>query len=329
MRDPYSILGISRVASSSEIKSAFRRHTKATHPDRNPHRTEPEVGFSGILAAYEILGNAEKCRQFDDGPINASGRPVTRRPMFRGFASGMHGFGFKRSEPDPAQQQRSEPEEPASDTQSEGFADSSHEEIMERIFGQSFVHGDADDSPGIDDIPGGETEETASFETGDIHIDLFVPLETALRTAPMNVKLPTGKAVSVRVPAGIENEPVVRIRGHGQTVEDGRTGDAIIKFRFKKHEHMRLDGVNLVCDLPVPLHQGIVGAKLPVATLDGKILVSVPPWSGSDRVLRVAEKGLPDHDGTRGDLLVHVKLMLPENPAEELLAFAKSGAGAS
>ncbi len=328
MRNPYSILGISRVASSSEIKAAFRRYAKATHPDRNPQGIDSDISFSEILAAYEILGDAEKRRQYDDGLIDASGRPLPRRSMFRGFASGMPGFGFKRPESDQSEEKRSEPKEQASDPQSDGFADSTHEEIMEKIFGQSFVRG-ADDAPGIDDIPGGDAEETASFETGDIHVDLFVSLETALRTAPLNVTLPTGKSVSVRVPAGIENEPVLRLRGHGQATGDGQTGDAIIKFRFKKHPHLRIDGVNLVHELPVPLHQGITGAKLPVATLDGKILVSVPPWSGSDRVLRVAGKGLPDHDGTRGDLLVHVRLMLPENPVEELMAFAKSGAGAS
>ena len=319
MRNPYSVLGVSRVASSSEIKSAFRRYAKATHPDRNPQGIESEISFSDILAAYEILGDAEKRRQFDDGMIDATGRPVTRRPMFRGFASGMSGFGFKRQETEPS---------PNEDPQSEGFADSTHDEIMERIFDQSFVRG-ADDAPGIDDIPCDGAEEAASLETGDIHVNLFVPLETALRTAPMNVTLPTGKQVSVRVPAGIENEPVTRLRGLGQSIGGGQTGDAIIKFRFKKHAHLRVDGINLICDLPVPLHHGIAGAKLPVATLDGKILVSVPPWSGSDQVLRIAGKGLPGHDGARGDLLVQVRLMLPENPVDELMAYAKSGAAAS
>ncbi len=328
MRNPYSVLGVPKVASSSEIKSAFRRHAKATHPDRNPHIRDPEIAFSDILAAYEILGDIEKRRQFDEGLIDALGRPIARRSMFRGFSAGMPGFGFKKNEAESAANNESKAKETASKEGSDGFADSTHEEIMEKIFGQTFVR-DEDDTPGMDDIPGAEAEETVSFESSDIHVDLFVTLETALRTAPMNVTLPSGKSVSVKVPAGIENEPVVRLRGQGQETEDGQTGDAIIKFRFKRHPHLRIDGIDLHCDLAVPLHQGIAGAKLPVAALDGKILVSVPPWSGSDRALRVAGKGLPDHDGTRGDLLVHVRLMLPEKPVDELMAFAKSNAGAS
>ena len=178
-------------------------------------------------------------------------------------------------------------------------------------------------------IPPGDDGAVETFSSGDIHIDVFVPLEYALREAPMDVTLPDGRTMAVKVPPGIEREPVVRLTGQGGTGHNGRTGDVLIRFRFKTHRHLRIDGVHLVCDLAVPLHQGITGAKLPVETLDGKILVAVPPWSGSDRVLRIAGKGLPDHAGERGDLFVHVRLMLPQEPDEDLIAYAKTGAAAS
>ncbi len=322
MRNPYSVLGVSRTATGKDIKSAYRRHAKAYHPDRNRHDPEAAVLFGEISAAYAILGDEEKRQMFDGGLIDADGRKRSRRSVFRGFASSVSGFGFNRRSADKTEP----PPEPETTAKQGGaFANGSHDEIMERIFGQSFVRGGGgDEAPGIDDIPGAEDSQEADCPERDILVDLAVPLEAALREAPLDVTLPDGRTVAVTLPTGIENGRVVRLAGEGHKDEDGEAGDAVISIRFQKHSTLRIDGIHLVCDLPVQLSDGIAGAKLPVQTLDGKILVAVPPWSGSDRVLRIAGKGLPDHAGKRGDLLVNIRLLLPDDPVEELLSFARS-----
>lgn len=321
MRNPYAVLGVSKTASGKDIKTAFRRHAKACHPDRNQHDPEAAVLFGEISAAYEILGDTEKRQLFDDGLINADGRKRAKKSVFRGFASSVSGFGFNRRDPDKAASAR---RDDASAEPDDSFANGSHDEIMERIFGQSFVRTAENDAPGIDDVPGAEPADRPVSSEGDIFVDLRVPLEAALRVVPLDVKLPDGRTIPLKLPTGIESGRVVRLAGEGKKCADGQVGDAVISIRFEKHKTLRTDGVHLVHDLPVQLSDGIAGAKLSVETLDGKILVAVPPWSGSDRVLRVAGKGLPDHEGKRGDLLVNIRLLLPENPVEELLSFAKS-----
>ncbi|MCR9138857.1 MAG: DnaJ domain-containing protein [Alphaproteobacteria bacterium] len=323
MRNPYAVLGVSKTASGQDIKSAFRRQAKACHPDRNQHDPEASVLFGEISAAYEILGDEEKRQMFDGGLIDATGRKRKRKSVFQGFASSVSGFGFNRRSPNkPAAERTAERTTEPRDR----FANGTHDEIMEHIFGQSFVRDTVDESPGIDDVPGAEPAQEQPIAEGDVMVDLAVPLEAALRVAPFDVPLPNGKTVPLKLPTGIENGRVVRLAGEGEKRADGQMGDAIISIRFAAHKTLRIDGVHLVHDLPVQLSDGIAGTKLPVETLDGKILVAVPPWSGSDRVLRVAGKGLPDHEGKRGDLLVNIRLLLPENPVEELIAFARSNA---
>lgn len=323
MRNPYAVLGVSKTATGKDIKSAYRRHAKACHPDRNQHNPEAAILFGEISSAYEILGDEEKRQLFDGGLIDADGRKRARKSVFRGFASSVSGFGFNRRDANKAE---SAENAETSIEPDESFANGSHDEIMERIFGQSFVRNEGNDAPGIDDIPGAEIVGEHTRSENDFLIELVVPLEAALRKTPLDVKLPDGRTVAVKLPTGIENRPTVRLAGEGKRCGDDQAGDAIISVRFETHKTLRIDGIHLIHDLPVQLSEGITGAKLPVETLDGKILVAVPPWSGSDRVLRVAGKGLPDHEGKRGDLLVNIRLLLPENPVKELLSFAKSNA---
>ena len=111
---------------------------------------------------------------------------------------------------------------------------------------------------------------------------------------------------------------------HEKGDEQGENGgDALIKLRFRPHPRYRLEGRNLHVDLPVDLKEAVLGAKLPVETVKGKLAVTVPPWSGSDKVLRLKGRGLPEKSGGEGDLYVHVRIMLPEDQRSELEALAR------
>ncbi|MEX3007937.1 DnaJ C-terminal domain-containing protein [Hoeflea sp. TYP-13] len=320
MRNPYAVLGVSRSASGDEIKAAFRKHAKSSHPDRNQDNPDAASHFSDINIAYEILGDEKKRRLFDTGQIDAAGRATARKSVFSGF-SGVKpwaGFGFKRQKPERAQSADENVKE--AEPEAGGFQNETHEDVMERIFGESFVRTTAADAPGLDDHPEPEPDETYP----DLRAEIMISLESALKTSSQKAVLPDGRTVDVNLPAGIEDGRTLRLHGKGKTFPDGKTGDALITIRYKKHKYLRAEGVNLVMDLPVPLKDGILGTKLPVDGLDGRLLVTVPPWSGSDRVLRIRGKGLPDCNHRRGDLFVNVKLLLPDSPDENLVAFANS-----
>ncbi|MDA4844828.1 DnaJ C-terminal domain-containing protein [Hoeflea poritis] len=328
MRNPYAVLGIPKTASGDEIKAAFRKKAKSSHPDRNQNNPRAASRFNDVNHAYEILGNAKKRRLFDSGQIDSSGRATPRKSVFSGFAgvNPWNGFSFKRSKNSSAaadEAKRDKPADAASEADKGGFENDSHEEIMERIFGESFVRKTAEDAPGLDDHPEPEPE-TQQVDEADIHAELAISLDRVLKTSSESVTLPDGRTVKVNLPAGIENGRVLRLHGKGKNLPEDKMGDALITIRYKKHKYLRTDGVDLVADLPVPLKDGILGAKVPFEGLDGKLLVSIPPWSGSDRVLRIRGKGLPDSNKRRGDLYINVKLLLPEDPDDALLAYAKS-----
>lgn len=101
----------------------------------------------------------------------------------------------------------------------------------------------------------------------------------------------------------------------------GTPGDALVTIRFKPHSRFRLEGRDVHVDLPVSIDDAVLGGKQEVETLDGRISVKIPAWSSSDRVLRLKEKGLPLKAGGRGDLYVHVRIMLPEGGDKELEDF--------
>lgn len=327
MRNPYAVLGVPKSASGEEIKAAFRKKAKASHPDRNQNNPRAASRFNDINHAYEILGDAQKRRLFDSGQIDSSGRATMKKSVFSGFAgvNPWNGFNFRRSKSSDAAARaetvKDKPSDENDGAEARGFENDSHEEIMERIFGESFVRKTAGDAPGLDDHPEPEPE---SEDDADLCAELTVPLETVLKTSSQTVLLPDGKTVKVNLPAGIEDGRVLRLHGKGKHLSDDKKGDALITIRYKKHKYLRIEGVNLLADLPVSLKDGILGAKLPFESLDGKLLVSIPPWSGSDRVLRIRGKGLPDSNKRRGDLYINVKLLLPEDPDDVLLAYAKS-----
>lgn len=103
----------------------------------------------------------------------------------------------------------------------------------------------------------------------------------------------------------------------------GKPGDALVKIRLRNNSRYRIEGRDLHSDLPVALRDAVLGAKVAADTPSGKVAVAVPPWSSSDKVLRLKGRGLPNKAGGHGDLYVHVRVMLPEKGDAELEALMK------
>ncbi len=296
MSDPYSVLGVKKSASEAEIKKAFRTLAKKYHPDTNKNDPGAEKKFKEASGAYELLSDKEKRAAFDRGEIDANGQP-------RGFsAGGPFGGG-----PHP-------------------FGDGAN---FEYGFGggpqQGGFRGGQAGGGGFEDIfsdlfsgfgrkGGGGGRAKAQPQGADVKYSLAVSIEDAIGGATQRVTLQNGKTLDVKIPAGIDDGQQVRLRGQGQN-----GGDAIVVVSIAPHRIFQREGRNIRVDLPVSLKEAIDGAKINVPTPGGAVALTIPAGSNGGKTLRLKGRGWPAGGGqAAGDLLVSVKLMLPETIPEAM-----------
>ena len=316
MRDPYEVLGVDRKASAGDIKSAFRRLAKKLHPDANKNDPKAAGRFAEINAAYEILGEDDKRKAFDRGEIDAEGKP-----RFRGF----EGFGGGAG-PRPGGGFGPETEFETFTYGPEGFT---------RGAKRGRAGGGAGGFGGFEDIlreafAGGGARRGgggAAFEAEDlgagtnITAALTVSLPDAAHGATQRVRLPSGKDVEVKIPAGIANGQQIRLRGQGAAGPSG-SGDLLITLSIAPHPTFTLDGADIRLDLPVTLYEAALGGKVRVPTLDRPVELTIPKWTSGGRTFRLKGKGYPAKEG-RGDLLATVRIVLPAQSDPEFEALMK------
>jgi DnaJ-class molecular chaperone len=300
MRDPYIVLGVAKSADLGEIKKAYRKLAKKFHPDQSKDPNAKDK-FAEVSVAYEIIGDEKKRGQFDRGEIDAEGKP--RFQGFEGFgAGGPSGFtrragpgGFEHFE------FRTGPGQGA------GFDAG---DIFSELFGAGAQRRGGQARP----LPRGE----------DVNAELTVSLREAVKGGKSRVTLPTGRTLEVSVPAGVEDGQQIRLKGQGQPSPfGGESGDAMVSVKIAKHPYFKVDRRDLRLDLPLTLYEAVLGAKVNVPTLDGQVELNVPAGSNSGRILRLRGKGLPDPGGTPGDLLVTLRIVLPDETDPDLVELAR------
>ncbi len=310
MRDPYEVLGVSRTASEAEIKSAFRKLAKKHHPDQNKTDPKAKERFGEVNAAYEIVGDKAKRKQFDRGEIGANGKP--RFQGFEGFqpgagrgGPGANPFGSGAS----ARTFRW-----SSGGQADGDPFGS-EDILSEILGGGF---------GRDARGGGPQARPQAARGSDVTATVGVTLEQLVKGDKARVDLPTGRTVEVAIPPGTKSGQTIRLKGQGKPgALGGQPGDAMVTVEFVPHPLFRVDGDALRRDLAITLDEAVLGTKVRVPTLDGPVTMTVPAKSSGGRALRLKGKGLPRPGGGRGDLLVTLRIVLPEGGDPELEALMK------
>ena len=131
------------------------------------------------------------------------------------------------------------------------------------------------------------------------------------------MQLPTGREVDVKIPAGLNEGQVIRLKGQGLAGSGGRAGDLLITVSVAPHPLFTRAGADLRLELPVTLYEAVLGAKVRVPTLDGAVELAIPPGTSSGRIFRLKGKGFPAKQG-KGDLLATVRIVLPEGGDAEL-----------
>jgi DnaJ-class molecular chaperone len=310
MRDPYDILGVPRSADAAAIKSAYRKLAKKLHPDANKSDPKASQRFGELNTAYELLSDDGKRKAFDRGEIDAEGKP--RFHNFEGFR-GQPGGSFR-------------PEDFESMFSGAGGARRAGrggggfggiEDILKGMFGGAAASGRR---TGFDTHV--DMEDFAAPTSGrDVSVPVTISLAEAAKGGTRRVRLPSGKDVDVKIPAGLADGQQIRLKGQGLP-GPGAVGDALITVTIAPHPLFTRDGNNLRLELPVTLYEAVLGAKVRVPTLDGAVELAIPAGTSSGRTFRVKGKGYPAK-GATGDLLAAVRIVLPEEKDEALAELMK------
>jgi DnaJ-class molecular chaperone len=303
MRDPYEVLGVPRGAGAAAIKSAYRKLAKKYHPDANKNDPKAAARFSELNSANEIIGDADKRKQFDRGEIDAEGKP-----RFQGFpgggAAGARPGGFE------THTFRS------GEAGTGGFGGGGFEDILNSMFGAAQARGARG---------GGGGGARFEFDPGtmaldlDLSVSMTVSLEEAVKGAEKRLRLPTGKELNVKIPAGVVAGQQIRLKGQGETAPGHPPGDLLITVGIAQHPFFKVEGSDLRLDLPITLYEAVLGGKVRVPTLGSAVELSIPKNTSSGRTFRLKGKGLPKASGN-GDLFVTTRIMLPDGNNAELEA---------
>lgn len=307
-KDYYKLLGVERKASQEEISKAFKRLARKCHPDLNPGDETAEARFKEANEAYEVLKDPEKRKLYDQlGPNWQHGQNFQPPPGFDGFQ--FQGGGFDAS----------------------GFSD-----FFETIFGahggggfQGFGGGGAGFQDFGGGFGGGGGYRRAPRRGQDSELFLDLTLEEAYRGGAKSVTLaervagpdgrPTArtKSLEVNIPAGVKDGAKIRLAGQGSPGSGGGpAGDLFLKVRLVPHPRYKVEGVNLVLDLPLAPWEAALGAKVRVPTLDGDVELNIPPGVSSGQKLRLGGKGLGPAS-KRGDQLVRIMIRTPKAQTEQ------------
>lgn len=292
--DPYSVLGVARSASDDDIRKAYRRLAKQFHPDLNPGNSQAAERFKRISAANDIVGDPDKRKRYDRGEIDAAGEP--RRPQWHaGAHGGAHGAG-------------------AGGRGFEGFSD-----IFSDIFGdRRGPFGGAGAGAGA--ARGGRGGFSARGQ--DVRYTLEVDFLEAAAGEKKRVTMPDGGVLDITVPAGVADGQVLRLRGKGQPgVAGAEPGDALIEIKVRPHALFKRQGSDIAIEVPITIDEAVLGAKIEVPTVTGRVALTIPKATSSGRVFRLKGKGLKGAGGAVGDELVTVRIVLPETVDEGLAYF--------
>ena len=293
-KDYYGILGVNKSATPDEIKKVFRKLAVKYHPDRNPGDKASEERFKEISEAYEVLSDTEKRQKYDQfgqywKQASQAGAGV---PSGFGVDFGTGGFDFSQY--------------------------GNFEEFINELLGRF--------------TPPGQTAKTYNYRTTTSRPSGFPDFSTA-DSAPSQfdqqstILLTLGEAikgvqkrfnlgtetVDVRIPAGSKSGNRLRVKGKGMPSPGGNRGDLYLKVELIPHSFFKLEGINLVCEVPVTPDEAVLGAAIEVPSFDGAVEVKVPPGIRSGQTLRLKGKGWPDPKGAKGDQLIKIVIEAPKD----------------
>ncbi len=298
--DPYAALGVSRDADERTIKRAYRELAQRHHPDRNPDDSVAEERFKEVSAAYAVLSDAERRKNYDEfGAIALDPNFDAARARAAGANPfGSQGFGGR------------------------GFAGGGASGGFSSLFDEFFR-----------DSSGGFSRQGAPRPSKgrDREVSLELDLEEASQGCERRVSAVGNTSGSrstlrVRIPPGTGDKARIRLGGKGDPGRHGGPpGDLYCRVRLRKHRIFEVDGYDLVLSVPIRVGEAMFGAQIEVPTLDSRVTLTIPPGTDGGSKLRVRGKGMARPGGKPpGDLYVTLTIRVPKSDSEQARSLAEA-----
>ena len=372
-KDFYATLGVSKDASTDDIRKSYRKLARAHHPDSHPNDPKAEAKFKEISEAYSVLSSSDKRKEYDEARSLFGGRnPFRRAGAGAGTGAGPGGF--------------------AGGNIGDLFGGGTNiGDLFGGLFGQGGAGGTTRTRTSTTQRRGADVETDVTLDFAEAVSGTTIPLSltsdaacptchgtgakkgTLPRLCPIcegTGMQPTGRSggfaisepcteclgrglvvddpcetcggsgrgrstrtLQARIPGGVDDGQRIRLRGKGSPGENGgAAGDLYVRIHVGTHRVFGKKGANLTIDVPVTFTEAALGAEISVPTLNGRpVSVKLPPGTPNGRVMRVRGKGARRSDGTLGDLLVTIKVEVPDeldaSAREALAKYAEATAG--
>jgi DnaJ-class molecular chaperone len=281
--DPYAALGVKKTASQEEIKKAYKRIARESHPDLNPDDAAAEGRFKAASAAYDLLKDAEKRARFDRGEIDASGQERPERRYYRDFA-----------------------EAGAGPQAGGGFEEFDLGDLFAGMAGRRQGRG-----------------EGFAMRGATVYYTVELDFLEAARGGRKRLTLPGGESVELQIPPAITEGEAIRLPGRGGPGHGGGpAGDALVAVTIRPHQLFRREGDDILLELPIAIDEAILGAKVEVPTIGGKVALTIPKGVSSGRQLRLRGRGIA-RGTAKGDQIVTLRIVAPDVVDDELETFLR------
>lgn len=282
-RDPYQTLGVTKSASTEEIRKAYRKKAKELHPDLHPNDEKKANAFKEASAAFEILSDESKRAQFDRGEIDADGNPTGFAGAGGGYGGGFGG-GFRQ--------------------QGGSFQGDPFEDILSGMFG-------------------GQRRRAGPRKGADIRYRVDISFEDSVLGAKRQMTMADNKSLNVSIPPGVATGQVLRLKSQGEPSQTGGPpGDALLELHVRPSKTWTREGSDLRMSVPLPLKTAVLGGNIEVPTPAGTVTLKVPEGSNTGMVLRLRNKGVQFKD-TPGHLYARLEVTLEDPKDEGLREWAR------
>lgn len=306
--DYYEVLGLKRSATKEEIKAAYRKAARKFHPDLHPKvdKQKMEEKFKKVNEAYEVLSDPEKREKYDLYGENWRTAQEQQAQQATPDTGGQESYSWSRADAD-------------------GFSD-----FFESLFGNARASGYSGGFQQQSDMRGQDLESQIELTLEEAYRGGKKAFQFSIRSVcpacggvgVVNKKIcqncggtgnkTTAKTLDVKIPAGLMDGSVIRLNGQGgEGYGKGKKGDLLLTVKIRPHSYFTLKDNHLETKLKLKPEQAVLGGQIPVTTIDGEVMITIPPMSHSGHTLRLRSKGWPGKDGTRGDQHVELYIDIP------------------
>lgn len=291
-KDYYKTLGVNKGATQDEIKKAYRKLAQKYHPDRNKDDKAAEEKFKEVGEAYEVLGDAEKRKKYDN--LGSSWNSYQN--------TGGVGDDFDWS------QWYSNPGRKRGKTVGDFFQGGGNmSDFFERIFGSTYKQ-----DPGFGGFSSQQGPPPTKGE--DYETDLQVTLQEAFKGTTRRLKI-NDQSIEIKVKPGTPDGHKMKLSGKGHAGQfGGANGDLILKVKVIIPDDYEIKGSNIYVTRDIDLYDAVLGEKINVETISGKFQLNVPELSQNGKIMKLKGQGMPSYSDPKkkGDLFVKLNVKLPE-----------------